>query len=146
MAAYGWAIQSISWFVTEKQFRTLPKDLYKDRELQWLARWYYPLWALYITTAALVSTKLLVFFVLAPVAWALTSAALLNTLGHMETWGSQQPWPTEDRSQNHQWLAIFLLGEGLHNNHHWAPAAADQGQLTGQWDFAGRVIKRYIEK
>ena len=146
MAAGLWAIQPIDWFVRVKQFRVIPKDLYRDRDLQWLARWYYPLWAAYIVVTALISIKFMVFFVLAPVAWALTSAALLNTLGHMDLPWSTQPWNTGDRSHNNQLLALVLLGEGLHNNHHHSPSAADQGALTAQLDIAGKIIKRYIEK
>lgn len=144
MAAWGWAVQPLDWFVTVKQFRTVPTDLLRDPKLKWFARWYYPLWAMYVLVVGMISIELLVFFVLAPPAWALTSAALLNTLGHCNMPGSTQPWPTGDHSRNNALLALFLLGEGLHNNHHWRPSLADQGSLTDQLDVAGQIIERLI--
>ena len=48
----------------------------------------------------------------------------INSIAHR--FGSRR-FPTGDESRNNFWLALFTLGEGWHNNHHYYPVSARQG-------------------
>ena len=48
----------------------------------------------------------------------------VNSIAHI--FGSQR-YDTKDGSKNNFWLALFTLGEGWHNNHHFFPGSAQQG-------------------
>jgi stearoyl-CoA desaturase (delta-9 desaturase) len=49
---------------------------------------------------------------------------LVNSAGHR--WGGQR-FATRDSSRNNFALALFVLGEGWHNNHHHDPSSAKHG-------------------
>jgi stearoyl-CoA desaturase (delta-9 desaturase) len=55
---------------------------------------------------------------------AIHGASAVNTLCHF---GRHRRFDTPDRSGNSPVLAVLLLGEGWHNNHHRYPAAARAG-------------------
>ncbi|NIP80638.1 MAG: hypothetical protein GWM90_16035, partial [Gemmatimonadetes bacterium] len=64
----------------------------------------------------------------------------INSLAH--SWGRQR-FDTGDDSRNNWLLALLTLGEGWHNNHHFAPDSARQGfrwwELDPTW-YALRAL------
>ena len=64
----------------------------------------------------------------------------INSLAH--SWGRRR-FATGDDSRNNGLLALLTLGEGWHNNHHFAPGSARQGfrwwELDPTW-FALRGL------
>ncbi len=54
----------------------------------------------------------------------------INSLGHV--WGSQR-FATGEGSRNNWLLALLTLGEGWHNNHHFAPGRAKHS--VGPWEL-----------
>jgi stearoyl-CoA desaturase (delta-9 desaturase) len=139
--AHGFWWSHIGWIASPRHFRTdlsqVP-DLARYPELRWLDRHdlVVPLlllasmfglgaaleaWAPSLGTNALqmgvwgfsVSTTLLFH-----------GTAAINSLTHLV---GKRVWPTRDKSKNSFLLALITLGEGWHNNHHWAPGTARMG-------------------
>ncbi len=48
---------------------------------------------------------------------------------------------SRDESRNNWVIALLVLGEGWHNNHHAFPASARHGLLRGQVDVSWLVIR-----
>ena len=66
------------------------------------------------------------------------ATACINSLAHR--YGTQI-YETGDNSRNNVWLAIFTLGEGWHNNHHFCPNSARQGFQWYQLDLTWYGLK-----
>ena len=69
------------------------------------------------------------------VLWHLTF--LVNSAAH--TWGYRN-YRTPDQSRNLWWLALLLLGDGWHNNHHADPRAAAHGHRWFELDITYAMI------
>jgi stearoyl-CoA desaturase (delta-9 desaturase) len=75
--------------------------------------------------------------------WAISTVLLyhgtftINSLSHV--WGSRR-YETGDGSRNNPWLAIITLGEGWHNNHHFAPSSARMGFRWWEFDQSYYVL------
>jgi stearoyl-CoA desaturase (delta-9 desaturase) len=79
-----------------------------------------------IVVAGLLRTALFVHSVLA-----------LNSIGHSV--GSER-FPQDNRSKNNVALAVLLLGEGWHNNHHRHPTSASTRVAWYEIDVLGTII------
>jgi stearoyl-CoA desaturase (delta-9 desaturase) len=64
--------------------------------------------------------------------------ASINSLAHLL---GRRVWPTKDKSRNSFLLALLTLGEGWHNNHHWAPGCARQGFRWWEIDLSYYVLR-----
>jgi stearoyl-CoA desaturase (delta-9 desaturase) len=64
--------------------------------------------------------------------------ASINSLAHLL---GRRVWPTKDKSRNSFLLALLTLGEGWHNNHHWAPGSARQGFRWWEVDLSYYVLR-----
>ncbi|MFB6260742.1 MAG: acyl-CoA desaturase, partial [Thiohalorhabdaceae bacterium] len=62
----------------------------------------------------------------------------INSLAH--SWGSRR-FDTPDHSRNNAFLALLTLGEGWHNNHHYAPGSARQGFRWWELDITWLVLR-----
>jgi stearoyl-CoA desaturase (delta-9 desaturase) len=62
----------------------------------------------------------------------------INSLAHV--FGGQR-YPTRDGSRNNALLALVTLGEGWHNNHHFAPSSARMGFRWWEIDQSYYVLK-----
>ncbi len=62
----------------------------------------------------------------------------INSLAHV--FGKRR-YPTKDGSRNNIWLALITMGEGWHNNHHYAPSSAHMGFFWWEVDFSLYVLK-----
>ena len=61
----------------------------------------------------------------------------INSLAHV--YGSRR-YETKDTSKNNFWMALFTLGEGWHNNHHYAPGSERQGFFWWEIDIAHYIL------
>lgn len=64
----------------------------------------------------------------------------INSLAH--TIGRRR-FKTKDDSRNNWLLAIFTLGEGWHNNHHYYPGSARQGFVWWEIDITFYILKLF---
>ena len=139
-----WQIKPKSWWLEVKQVRTLPRDLMRDTEIKFVDKHYYSIWSLAIIIAALVSWKFAVFVLLATVGWAMLHSSLVNFISHWKIPGSYRNYDTNDNSYNNKWVARYLGGEGLHNNHHQYPNEYSHATEPGEFDFAAWIIKKWF--
>lgn len=61
----------------------------------------------------------------------------INSLAHV--FGSRR-YETKDTSRNNWLMALFTLGEGWHNNHHFAPSSERQGFFWWEIDVTHMVL------
>lgn len=137
----GFFWSHIGWFLTKAHFATRSarvRDLERFPELRFLDRFdalvpivfaasLFALGELLERVAPALGTsgpQLLVwgFFISTVALYHATFA--VNSLTHR--FGTRR-FPTQDDSRNNAWVALFTLGEGWHNNHHWYPSSARQG-------------------
>lgn len=144
LSMFTWQIKPVKWWLHEKQLRTIPKDLMRDKEIRFVDKHYYKIWLLMIIATALISWKITVFFLLGPVGWGLFHAIGVNFVSHWKFPGSYRNFETPDRTYNNQWVAYYLGGEGLHNNHHKDGGKFDQAFLPGEFDFGGWVVRKFF--
>jgi stearoyl-CoA desaturase (delta-9 desaturase) len=115
------------------------KDFTGFAELRFLDAWK---WLPTIATGVLATA----LFGLPGLAWVFALATTLafhaplfvNSLGHMR--GSQR-FDTGDSSRNNALLAVVVLGEGWHNNHHHAQSLARHGRVWWEIDVTYYVIR-----
>jgi stearoyl-CoA desaturase (delta-9 desaturase) len=62
----------------------------------------------------------------------------VNSICHMF---GRRDFRSRDESRNNWLVAVLVLGEGWHNNHHAFPASARHGLLRGQIDVSWLVIR-----
>jgi stearoyl-CoA desaturase (delta-9 desaturase) len=150
---FWWA--HIGWIASRRHYPTDLKqvpDLAKFRELRWLDRFDLAV------PLALLALLLLVGAALARWAPSLGTDALqmgvwgfsisttllfhatatINSLSHVF---GRRVWPTNDDSRNSMLLALLTLGEGWHNNHHWAPGTVRQGFRWWEIDVSFYVLR-----
>jgi len=129
------------------------KDLRRDAIVRFVDR-YYPVWVLagivlpgfagwawygtldgYIA-CALAGGPLRLFF-------SLTAAWFVNSAAHL---AGSRPFATPDGSRNNRFVvAVSVIGEGWHNNHHAFPRSANFGLQPGQVDL-GYAFIRVLER
>jgi len=125
----------IGWILSDEQTQTdlsrVP-DLAKFPELVWLDRREYLPTALYAVALYLSFgwTGLFYGYFLSTVLlWHGTFC--INSVMHLV---GRRAYATTDDSRNSFLFAVATMGEGWHNNHHWAPASAAQGFRWWQID------------
>ena len=146
LSIFLWQIKPKMWWLETKQLKTLPKDLLRDTQVRLVDQYYYYFWAGLIAATWLINWKITIFFLLAPVGWALFHAIGVNFISHWPIFGSYRNFETPDRSYNNQWVAYYLGGEGLHNNHHYDMTKYDQAMQPGEFDLAGWMVKKFFIK
>ena len=140
-ARQGFWWSHIGWVLAANQPTTKPKifqEFTKFPEICWLNQWYLlppAALALGLLTAGwpmflwgfVISTLLLYHVTFA-----------LNSFGHM--WGSRR-FDTPDDSRNNLALAVLMLGDGWHNNHHHLPFACRQGNRWWEVDLTFEALR-----
>jgi len=146
-AHVGW-ILSRQWEAT--MWKLIP-DLAKFGELRWMNRYHLvpglvmgaACWALGAwlerTHPALGATGAQVFvwgfFVSTVLVYHATFT--INSLAHV--YGTRR-YETKDTSKNNWLMAVFTMGEGWHNNHHFAPSSERLGFFWWEVDLAHYVL------
>lgn len=98
----------------------IPPTLYAFG-LMWLGGWHYVVWGFFVSTVILANMTY-----------------TINSLCHI--FGKQR-FHSGDTSRNNWLLALLLLGEGWHNNHHRYQQSARNGFYWWEFDFTFYVIK-----
>jgi stearoyl-CoA desaturase (delta-9 desaturase) len=123
---FGWIGHLLQDAYAEEELLRATPDLVRYPELVWLHRYGYLAGAAAAALTFAVGgwTWFAAGYCLAWCLVAVHGASAVNYLGHR---GGRQRYDTGDRSSNLPLLAVLLLGEGWHNNHHRFPSAARTG-------------------
>lgn len=70
----------------------------------------------------------------------LLGGGAINAIGHK--WGKR---PYDNLATNNQWLALFVAGEGLHNNHHAATTSSRLAMAKGEIDPGWWAIRILVQ-
>ncbi len=143
---HGFWWSHLGWFLADGAYRTrleLVPDLAARPELMWLDRFDAVVPAL-LAGACLAlgwwlglhgwdtsGPQLLVWFCISTVVLA---HATFSVNSVMHVWGTR-PFPTHDDSRNNALIALLVLGEGWHNNHHHNQGSVRQGFRWWQIDL-----------
>ena len=134
----GFLYSHSGWFLDKKNRATdisrVP-DLARYPELVWLDRWDLvpiTLFALLIWLGFGWRGLVWGFFISTVLLWHAIHA--IGSFGHR--FGGYRRFATTDNSRNKWFLAIVLLGEGWHNNHHFYPGSARHGFVWWEYDVA----------
>lgn len=115
-------------------------DLLRYPELIWLDKWsLLPVFFLAVLLLLFFGWRGLIwgFFINTILIWHAIHA--IGSFGHR--FGGYRRFATTDNSRNKWFLAIALLGEGWHNNHHFYPSSARQGFVWWEIDIAYYILK-----
>ncbi len=131
------------WFL-DKANRTTDltrvPDLARYPELVWLDRWdLVPIsaFALLLWLGFGWSGLVWGFFISTVLLWHAIHA--IGSFGHR--FGGYRRFATTDNSRNKWFLALVLLGEGWHNNHHFYPSSARHGFVWWEYDITYWTLK-----
>ncbi len=148
---HGFWWSHVGWFLADGAYRTrleLVPDLASRPELVWLDRFDA------VAPATLAALCWVLGWWLGGLGWDTSGAQLLVwfcistvVLAHatfcvnsvMHVWGTR-PFATKDTSRNNALIALLVLGEGWHNNHHRYPGSARQGFHWWQVDVTWYVL------
>jgi stearoyl-CoA desaturase (Delta-9 desaturase) len=137
---FWWA--HLGWILVKRYVETDTariKDFATYPELRWLNKWHL------LPPIAMATALFLVggswaltwgFFVSTTLLWHGTFC--VNSLSHLF---GRRAYKTDDNSRNSFLIAIFTLGEGWHNNHHYYQASERQGFYWYQLDISHCVLK-----
>jgi stearoyl-CoA desaturase (delta-9 desaturase) len=132
----------MGWILCDKYAHTdydRIKDFARYPELRWLNKWdFVPPWIL-AGVAYLIAgwSGVLIGFVLSTVLlWHATFT--VNSLAHVM---GRRRYATTDTSRNSALIALWTMGEGWHNNHHYFQASARQGFFWWEFDPSYYVLK-----
>ena len=84
------------------------------------------------------------FFVLMPIGHNGLSSSIVSTLMHWPLPFAHKDCGTTDTSYNNILIQLLVLGEGLHDNHHYQPNAYNQALHPGEFDPAAWVIDKFF--
>jgi stearoyl-CoA desaturase (delta-9 desaturase) len=148
-AVRGFWWSHVGWFLCLKYAETdirLIRDLVRYPELRFLDRYYtFPPAALAVFMLALgrllqvmapslntSATQMLVWGFLISTILVYHGTFMVNSVAHVF---GRRRFPTRDDSRNNLLIALITLGEGWHNNHHYAPSSERQGFFRWEVDL-----------
>ena len=139
---YGWWQAHIGWLFLNNHSSADPhyvKDLAKFPELVWLEKYHW--------VAPIILTALCWYLagwsgVVVGMGWSTVvfwhAVFSINSLAHL--WGSRR-YQTGDDSRNNFLLAMIVMGEGWHNNHHHCPHSVNQGFKWWEIDATYYILR-----
>ncbi len=131
------------WFLDQANRSTdlsRVQDLARYPELVWLTRWDLlpvALFAFLLWLGFGWSGLVWGFFISTVLIWHAIHA--IGSFGHR--FGGYRRFATTDNSRNKWFLALVLLGEGWHNNHHFYPTSARHGFVWWEYDVTYWMLK-----
>jgi stearoyl-CoA desaturase (delta-9 desaturase) len=141
-----WIVRGPAWLIDVKQVSDLPKDLIRMKDVQFIHRNYYTIWALLGIVSLLINWKVLFLFTLPLIGFYIIGSGLyINVLSHLKLPGSYRSYQTTDNSYNNKWIHRYTMQEGLHNNHHRYPNRYNQAIDKDEFDFCGYVIEKLFK-
>lgn len=120
------------------------KDLLRNKQAQFYHNYYWHIILSYIGVLALIDPLLVLYCWSIPVTYSKFVSGVGTTFVHM--WG-YKPFDTKDKSTNSIINHILTMGEGMHNNHHFRPAAYDNN-IRNKWyefDWLAPIIKVFFD-
>jgi len=120
----------------------LVRDIISDPWLVFQHRHYFKIQAIIMLALALVSATALWYY--AVNVWAtLWTNFLVNVVCHSRGTKDNK---LENTSTNNFWCDLWLLGAGLHNNHHAKPGDYDNSWGSYRFDIWGSIIRQIQTK
>ena len=137
-----WEFNSLSWFM--ERGGTAPRDLIIDPSIRFVHNYYYVIWFLLTILTASIDWKLTLYLLYLPaLIYHIELNLFINCIGH--SWGYRN-FDTKDNTRNNNLVHWWLLGEGLHNNHHAEPWRYNW-KITDKdaFDVSGWVIDKFLK-
>lgn len=132
----------LGWILSDEYDDYDPKrisDLSRFPELRWLDRYFLVPPTIYAVAIFLIGGwDAFVWGFLAATVALYHGTFLINSLTHI--WGSRR-FATPDESRNNFVLAVFTMGEGWHNNHHYYMSSVRQGIRWWEIDPTYYILK-----
>lgn len=116
----------------------LIKDLFRESWLVFQHRYYFVIQSIILLTLLLLS-PILVWYYAVNVISTLWINFLVNVVCHR--WGTNDN-NLPNNSKNNRWADLFLLGVGLHNNHHLRPGVSDLAWAPYRFDIWAKIIRK----
>jgi stearoyl-CoA desaturase (delta-9 desaturase) len=145
LAAGLWLMKSYEFYINVKKLRRVPTDLLRDTTVRYIDDHYYKIWLGILLVSFIISWKFAVFIVLSPLAWGYINAAVITLGANIKLPGSYRNFDTPDNSYNNKWMQVYMLGEGLHNNHHHNPNKYDEKVCDDEFDLIGLTIQKVFK-
>lgn len=131
-------------FFERKNINMFPKKLYKNSTVRFIHNNYFLLWIIIGTIVALIDWRIFLFFIMMPVGVNNLLITFVGVIMHIKLPGSYRNFDTGDYSYNNKLISLFLLAEGMHNNHHKNPTNYRHNALPGEFDLAGFIIEKFF--
>lgn len=138
---FGWMTEYKKYIYT-----IVPLNYVRNKTLVYVHRYGFIYFMLLISVLSLINWKI-GLVILSGIGWNILHMGFIRTsLLHIKIPGSYRTFDTPDNSQNHRWLHLYDLGEGLHNNHTKYPERYNQAINPGEFDFAGWITEKLFVK
>lgn len=135
-------VQSVWWVQFMSMFYRPPmrclRPFVKDPYLRFFHSHYFRINAVYALVLAAIDPFAVIYAYLFPAMLLWNGGSLINNVGHLFGYRN---FATADASKNNPFLALFMWGEGWHNNHHRYPRRANFGQRWFELDPSYWIIK-----
>lgn len=121
------------------------RDLVKNDVVNFFHNWYWHVIFTYLIVLLVIDPLLPLYCWVLPAAYSKFVSGVGTTLVHM--WGYRR-YDTKDKSVNNPINHLITLGEGNHNNHHYAPGAYDTN-IANKWyeyDIVAPIIRKCFEE
>lgn len=122
------------------------RNMMADKKVMALDRNYFRFVVLYVLALTLIDWKLASFVFALPAVGCFHGAAAIAVLPHIKFLSGYRNHKSSDLSENNFFAWILSLGEGWHNNHHFAPGKYRQGEKWWELDPPAFVIKYFFLK
>lgn len=138
-----WEFSSINYLM--QHGGTMPRDWIRNKVVRYIHDNYYKIWGILTIATLCIDWKVTVYLLYLPsFIFHLQKGIFINWISH--TYGYRN-FETKDRSTNNNWIHWWLLGEGLHNNHHAQPWRYDlKIKDKDAFDVSGWVIRKCFLK
>lgn len=136
-----------SWFTVWPKIQ-IPLSLFKryarDKNILFLHKHYFKFVLAYVIILFLINPLLVSFLFAIPAVGCFHGAAAIGVIPHLSNFGGYRNHDVNDNSHNHVLAWILSLGEGWHNNHHYAPRNYRSGEKWWELDPPAFIIKHFF--
>ena len=141
MALGLWEFRSVKYFMM--QGGQSPRDWIANKTTRFIHNNYYLIWSILTVVTLLINWKIALYLLYLPAfIYHLQLGIFINYIGH--TFGYRN-FDVKDQSTNNKWVHWWLLGEGLHNNHHAQPWRYNwKIEDNDAFDVSGWVIDKFF--
>jgi stearoyl-CoA desaturase (Delta-9 desaturase) len=137
-----WEFRGIKYFM--EQGGQAPRDWISNESIRFIHNYYYPTWTILTIITLMIDWKITLYLLYLPAfIYHMQLGILINWIGH--NYGYRN-FDTDDKSRNNNWVNWWLLGEGLHNNHHAEPWRYNW-KITDKdaFDVSGWVVSKFFK-